>query len=133
MSDYHTGKGNAANSGESVAAVGAAVGAAVSARSEKRPRDTDNVSVKVAKAAHVAAQPQSKPPAAKSPPVEAKREEVRTAVVTEVAAREDGTMPWRCEACKITISVRADGLARTQHEAGAKHKKALERVCAAAT
>jgi hypothetical protein len=35
-------------------------------------------------------------------------------------------VPWRCAVCNITISVRPDGRARMQHEAGAKHKAALE-------
>ena len=40
-----------------------------------------------------------------------------------MSSSDDETEKWACDVCKIEIAVRADGLARTQHLAGKKHKK----------
>ena len=55
--------------------------------------------------------------------VESKLSSPDDASVAAVVASDDAVTAWRCEVCCITINVRADGRAREQHLAGAKHAK----------
>ena len=62
-------------------------------------------------------------------PVKRRRSSAREDARTTVAEIE-GVTPWYCEVCRVTISVRADGRAREQHLAGAKHLARLADVAA---
>jgi rubredoxin len=42
-----------------------------------------------------------------------------------MSSSDDEVEKWACGVCKLEIAVRADGLARTQHLAGKKHKKKM--------